>query len=88
MIQYKIEFLSEWHIGSGLGAGAAADATVLLDTNKMPYIPGKTIKGLLKDTMKDIEEVQPNQISADDIKALFGLESNSRGVAIFSDCTL
>jgi hypothetical protein len=88
MIQYKIEFLSEWHIGSGLGAGAAADATVLLDNKEMPYIPGKTIKGLLKDAMKDIQEVQPEKITVDDIKALFGLESNSPGVAKFSDCTL
>jgi CRISPR/Cas system CSM-associated protein Csm3 (group 7 of RAMP superfamily) len=95
MIEYKIEFLSEWHIGSGLGAGAESDAAILVDANKMPYIPGKTIKGLLRDVMNDIYEVQPNQISKQDILDIFGQESELKredkliqGKAYFSNATL
>lgn len=81
-INYKIEFLSEWHIGSGLGAGAASDAVILADQNQMPFVPGKTIKGLLRDAMYEINEVQPNIISIDDILRIFGQESELKGKAL------
>lgn len=45
-LNIKIEFFSPWHCGSGLSAGADADSLVIKDTNGLPYIPGKTIKGL------------------------------------------
>ena len=47
---YKITFFSEWHCGSGLSAGADVDALVIKDSNNLPYVPGKTIKGLFRDT--------------------------------------
>jgi CRISPR/Cas system CSM-associated protein Csm3 (group 7 of RAMP superfamily) len=95
ILKYQIEFLSEWHIGSGLGAGAESDATILVDANGMPYIPGKTIKGLLRDAMNDINEVQSGKISEQDILEVFGQESElkqgeelKRGKAYFSNATL
>lgn len=48
-IIYKIEFYDYWHIGSGLSGGSAADALVLKDKNDFPYIPGKTLKGLIRE---------------------------------------
>lgn len=56
MISYNIEFLSDWHVGSGLSAGAQSDAQVLKDEKMLPYIPGKTIKGLLKDALMEMPE--------------------------------
>lgn len=38
-----------WHISSGKSGGALYDALVLKDENKLPYIPGRTIKGLIRD---------------------------------------
>jgi CRISPR/Cas system CSM-associated protein Csm3 (group 7 of RAMP superfamily) len=71
-INYKIEILSEWHIGSGLDAGVEADLVVLKDEDGLPYIPGKTIKGLLKDASYEIMAVK--QINKDDFNFIFGWE--------------
>lgn len=46
---YKVTFLDYWHLSSGLSAGAKLDSTVTRDENGLPYIPGKTIKGLLRE---------------------------------------
>jgi CRISPR/Cas system CMR subunit Cmr4 (Cas7 group RAMP superfamily) len=48
-IEYQIEFFSEWHCGSGLAAGADVDALVVKDKDKLPFVPGKTIKGLIRE---------------------------------------
>jgi CRISPR/Cas system CSM-associated protein Csm3 (group 7 of RAMP superfamily) len=48
-IEYTIKLYSYWHCGSGLGAGAETDMEVIKDKNGLPYIPGKTLKGLFSD---------------------------------------
>lgn len=42
---------SYWRIGSGKGSDAIADALILRDSSGLPVIPGRTIKGLLRDAM-------------------------------------
>lgn len=71
MISYNIEFLSDWHVGSGLSAGAQSDAQVLKDDKMQPYIPGKTIKGLLKDALMEVPE---KFVDRELINQLFGYE--------------
>ncbi|WP_166368715.1 RAMP superfamily CRISPR-associated protein [Psychromonas sp. SA13A] len=39
---------SDWHIGSGEEGGAYADALALKNHLQLPYLPGKSIKGLLR----------------------------------------
>jgi len=92
-INYIITFLSDWHAGSGLSSGAEADAVVIKDKNNLPYLPGKTIKGLLKDVFEDFKEVQPTLIKDEFIKAKFGEEakqekSSKQGELFFSNATL
>lgn len=53
-VTYRLKFYSEWHCGSGLGAGADVDALVVKDKNKLPYVPGKTIKGLIREAVENI----------------------------------
>lgn len=53
-VTYHLKFYSEWHCGSGLGAGADVDALVVKDKNKLPYVPGKTIKGLIREAVENI----------------------------------
>lgn len=53
-IQYQIKLHTWWHCGSGQSAGADVDALVIKDKNGMPYIPGKTIKGLLRDAAEEL----------------------------------
>lgn len=49
-IFYQIEFFSYWHVSSGLTGGTYADSVVNKDANGLPYIPGRTLKGLLRDS--------------------------------------
>lgn len=44
-----IQFISDWHIGSGLGDGAVADAALHRDANGIPCIPGTAVKGALRE---------------------------------------
>jgi hypothetical protein len=52
-LRYKIDFFSYWQIGSGKGGGAKNDSVVLKDENNFPFIPGRTLKGLIKDASKE-----------------------------------
>jgi len=51
-----IELFSWWHAGSGLGRGGDADALVIRDRDGLPYLPGKTLKGLLRDAVQLAED--------------------------------
>ncbi len=53
-ITYSINFHNDWHCGSGLSAGADLDLLVIKDKNGLPFVPGKTVKGLLREAMIDI----------------------------------
>ena len=48
-IKYTISLLEYWQVSSGLGIGSAADSECLKDRDGLPYIPGKTLKGLWRD---------------------------------------
>ena len=48
-MKYKVTFLDYWHLGSGLSAGSKLDSTIIKDENGLPYVPGKTIKGLIRE---------------------------------------
>ncbi|MGM0944695.1 MAG: RAMP superfamily CRISPR-associated protein [Bacteroidota bacterium] len=92
-INYTIHFYSDWHAGSGLSAGAEADAVVIKDSNGFPYIPGKTLKGIFVDAFQDFQLLEIEGFSKDSQKALFGdfdLETGitSPGKLFFSNATL
>ncbi len=73
-VKYTVKILSDWHTNSGLSAGAAANDLISKDKEKLPFIPGKTIKGLFRDALKEIMEVQPERCSQADIDRLLGEE--------------
>lgn len=52
--QLDIRLLSDTIIGSGTGFGAAIDQDVVLNELGLPYIPGKRIKGCLRDSATEI----------------------------------
>ena len=91
-IKYRIEILSDWHIGSGLDSGSEADALVLKDENSLPFIPGKTLKGLFKNALQEISEVQPEVITREDIHRIFGGNTKGdktiKGKAFFNNAEL
>ncbi len=69
-LYYKIEFFSDWHTGSGLAAGADVDLLVIKDNMGFPYIPGKTLKGLIRDAARELCEA--GVVANADLEQLFG----------------
>lgn len=98
-INYKITFYSYWHAGSGLTSGSDLDALVIKSKEELPFIPGRTLKGLLKDAALSLREITPgnemdlfidkifgkkNSISAEDTND----DMNDLGQAYFSNAEL
>jgi len=72
-LKYKITFHSFWHTGSGLSSASDVDALVIKDKDKLPYLPGKTIKGLLKGAALDLLEIRNgNPTQSKFINEVFG----------------
>lgn len=90
-IKYKIEFHTDWHCGSGLAAGADVDALVVKDEKGMPFIPGKTIKGLVREAVEEIRGFQGKQDAEAFVKA-FGFfddkERKEKGCMFFTNASL
>lgn len=85
-IKYEIEFFSNWHCGSGLAAGADVDALVIKDNNGLPYVPGRTIKGLLRDAASNLSDDKKT------ISSIFGVSGDEKkhqtGCSFFGNATL
>ena len=80
-LNYEITFLDYWHLSSGLSAGAKLDSTVTKDKDGLPYVSGKTIKGLLREMA---------ELLKDDafLKSCFGEEGIDMGECYFSNAKL
>ncbi|HMO63997.1 MAG TPA: RAMP superfamily CRISPR-associated protein [Verrucomicrobiota bacterium] len=48
----RLELLGWWHAGSGHSRGGDADALVIRDADGLPHLPGRTVKGLLRDACR------------------------------------
>lgn len=85
-IKYEIEFFSNWHCGSGLAAGADVDALVIKDRNGLPFVPGRTLKGLLRDAATNLSV--DNEI----VSTIFGVsgdeDGHKTGCSFFGNATL
>ena len=87
-IEYKIKFLDYWHISSGKSGGALYDALVLKDENKLPFIPGRTIKGLVRDNAFQLGYLDEKEKFIDlDLKKCLGDELDA-GECYFSNLYL
>ena len=85
-IKYSIEFHTDWHCGSGLAAGADVDALVVKDEKGMPFVPGKTVKGLLREAVEELYETNS------DLRKAFGFfddkEDMVKGCMFFTNAEL
>lgn len=75
-ITYKVTMHNYWHCGSGLAAGADVDAIVIKDKDGLPYIPGKTVKGLVREAMNEIINLRGEEEPQEYVK-LFGYLSKN-----------
>lgn len=55
-MRLKIEIKNYWHPGTGRGQGSRLDATTHRNTQGIPCLPGRTIKGLVRDAVQRWEE--------------------------------
>ena len=94
IINYKIEFYTDWHCGSGLAAGADVDALVVKDENGMPFVPGKTMKGLIREAVEEIRHLQGKDLNDTELAEAFGSEVEKenydvrRGTMFFANAVL
>lgn len=91
-LHYKLEFFSDWHCGSGLAAGADVDALVVKDDAGLPFVPGKTVKGLLREAMEELISLKGSGMESL-FTETFGyfdkdLKEGVKGCAFFSNAEL
>lgn len=79
-MKYSVEFLDYWHLSSGVSAGPSLDSMVVKDTFGIPYVPGKTIKGLVREMMEIID--------ANNVKRIFGDKGTQIAESYFGNATL
>lgn len=79
-IAYQIEFFSYWHASSGLAGGAYADLLVNKTREGLPYIPGRTLKGLLREAAEIINQFDPSLVSRPFILDVFGQAPDKKDI--------
>lgn len=52
MATLSFEIHAWWHAGTGQGRGNVADAVVHRDADGLPFLPGRSVKGLLRAAMQ------------------------------------
>jgi CRISPR/Cas system CSM-associated protein Csm3 (group 7 of RAMP superfamily) len=82
-IQYQLTFFSQWRSDAGASFGASADNSVVRDADGLPFFPGKTLKGLLREAVEDYNELTGGKYSGD-IATIFG-GAGIEGKCHFSD---
>ncbi|MFZ1413175.1 MAG: RAMP superfamily CRISPR-associated protein [Defluviicoccus sp.] len=65
-----IDIRSWWHAGTGRGGGEDADAVVERDHDGLPFLPGRHVKGLLRDAAFRLEHW--GALQSDTTRLLFG----------------
>ncbi len=66
----KVQLFGYWHADSGAGQGARADALIIRDKDGLPLLPGKTLKGLLREGVQIA--VDSGHIEPEGPQTLFG----------------
>jgi len=94
-ITYQIEFSTYWHTGSGLSSGVDANLAVIKNEHGLPFIPGRTLKGLLREAAEILNELNTDLVSKDFITTVFGIGEDQSingehraGQCFFSNATL
>jgi CRISPR-associated protein Csx10 len=52
-----LRFLSDWHVGTGQGRLGSVDAEVRRDGDGLPFVPAKTLVGVLRDACETVADV-------------------------------
>lgn len=66
-----IELLSDTCVSSGESIAGIIDTDVVFDKYKIPYIPGKRIKGLFREAAEDLQEL--GVVNKETVEKVFGI---------------
>lgn len=90
-LHYKLTFFTDWLCGSGLAAGADVDTLAVKDPDGLPFVPGKTVKGLIREAAEELIALKYQSLSPIFLNT-FGFfdkkENYAKGTAFFSNATL
>lgn len=78
MIQITAEFQTFWQVSTGRGAGQNLDSLIERDSNGLPYVSGKTLKGLFREAFAKLAEWQEGEYQQYE-NELFGSFSQNSG---------
>lgn len=88
-MKLKLDIQSYWHAGSGMSGGAYADQLAIKDVNGLPYYPGRSLKGVLKDAFITAQHAEWFNTTTDVVGLLFGSEGpDGQGVIQISNAEL
>jgi CRISPR/Cas system CMR subunit Cmr4 (Cas7 group RAMP superfamily) len=76
-MKYKITFNSDWHVGNGLSDGSIADAILVRDANGLPVLPGRAVKGALREAAVRLGKCRKDLAACE--QAFFGSRSQGEG---------
>lgn len=71
-ITLTIDLKSFWHVGTGKGSGSHLDALVDKDQHGLPIVPGRMLKGLLRDAVYRLNEWGHFEEQSNLIENMFG----------------
>ena len=75
---YQIEFFSYWHTSSGLAGGPEAHLMVIKNVDDLPFIPGRTLKGMLRKAADQINKLNDQLVTKQFIEKVFGVGDDHR----------
>lgn len=75
--QLKIDIQSYWHPGTGSGRGSDVDAVTHRDRSGLPLLPGKTLKGILRDAVARWEQFTQAKHTPSLAEQLFGADADA-----------
>lgn len=70
VLRLKFDLSSYWQVRSGAGAGALADSVIVRDASGLPVVPGRAVKGLLREAMELL--TASGKVSQDSVVRWFG----------------
>ncbi|MBF9129149.1 hypothetical protein I0C86_09180 [Plantactinospora sp. S1510] len=80
--EITLDFLSDWHIGTGHGRLGTIDAEVRRDADDLPFVPAKTLVGVWRDACETVAETFDRTAHGDAWQAwitwLFGSQAAHR----------
>ena len=84
-MEIEIKFFDYWHCGSGSSGGSESDLVVIRDDRGLPFVPGKTIKGHIREIAQIINNRDFNR---DFIDICLGNKNNKEGECYFSNAVI